>query len=383
MRTATQDPGDTVHWWKTDLGETEIEAMGAAVRARSINPGPIGRRLEGRLAEMLGVPRVVLVNNGSAAVLMALLACEVGHGDEVLIPANGFIATAHAVMLAGGRPRLVDSLGSSPLMDPATAADAVTPHTKALVAVHLNGASCDMKALRATCERHGIALVEDAAQAFGSRNSDGWLGTQGRAGAFSMSIAKALTCGEGGFVAAAGGDMGDRLARLRNQGTRAIAENRFDRFGFNFRLPDVLSSIAEIQLDKLDERLAGLRAVRTFYREALAELAFVRLLESRDEEGALPLWTEVLCADRDGVLEALHQSGIQARAVPPCMADSPHLGADGDFANARFFARHSLILPSGPHQGEARLQRVADALRSLPAKLQVPPPALPAGGAGP
>ena len=107
MSAPPKDAGGAVHWWKTDLGEAEIEAMGAAVRARSINPGPIGRRLEARLAERLGVPRVVLANNGSSAVLMALLACEVGHGDEVLIPANGFIATAHAVMLAGGRPRLV------------------------------------------------------------------------------------------------------------------------------------------------------------------------------------------------------------------------------------------------------------------------------------
>jgi len=378
-----KDAGGAVHWWKTDLGEAEIEAMGAAVRARSINPGPIGRRLEARLAERLGVPRVVLANNGSSAVLMALLACEVEHGDEVLVPANGFIATAHAVMFAGGRPRLVDSLASSPLMDPAAAAAAVTPSTRALVAVHLNGASCDMGALRATCGQHGIALVEDAAQAFGSRNRDGWLGTQGRAGAFSMSIAKALTCGEGGFVAASDEDMGDRLARLRNQGTRAIAENRFDRFGFNFRLPDVLSSVAEVQLDKLDERLAGLRAARTFYRDALAELPFLRLVESRDEEGELPLWTEVLCADRDGVLEALRERGVEARAAPPCLADSPHIGAEGAFTNARFFARHTLILPSGPHQGEARLRRVADALRSLPAEVRRPAPALPTESATP
>jgi perosamine synthetase len=376
---SSAQPGshDTVRWWKTDLGEPEIAALSAAVRERHLNPGPIGERLEGRLAEMLGVPRVVLANNGSSALLMALSACGVGSGDEVLVPANGFIATAHAVMLAGGIARPVDSLPDSPLLDPEAVEGAVTPATRAMVAVHLNGASCDMAALRAICERSSISLVEDAAQAFGSRNGDGCLGAQSEAGAFSMSIAKALTCGEGGFVAASSEEMGERLVRLRNQGTVAIAENRFDRFGFNFRLPDLLASVAESQLDTMGERISGLRAVRAFYREALAGMHFLRLLEIREDEGELPLWTEVLCANRDGIVAALRERGVEARPAPPCLADAPHLGTGGAFPNARFFAGHTLVLPSGPHQGEERLARVAEALRSLPAELRVPAPELP------
>lgn len=361
-----------IRWWRVDLGRDEADAVSRAIASRCINQGRLVRELETRLAARLEVPHAVVTSSGSAALYLALKACGVGEGDEVIVPAHTFIATAHAVLLCGARVRLVDVCPDRPLMDATALEASITDSTRAIVPVHLNGAACDMALIRATAEKHGLAVVEDAAQAFHSRNADGWLGTQSQAGAFSLSITKLLTAAAGGFVATRDRGIDEQMRRLRNHGALLTADNVFDYFGFDLKLTDLQAAVALQQLEKLEAHIKALKDVYTFYAEALSDLGYLRMLEVRMEAGELPLWAQVLCAQRDKVAARLAERGIESRPFHPCLASSPHLGCPGPFPSAEFFAAHGLTLPSGPNQSPEDLARVVEVLHDLGRELTEP-----------
>ena len=363
---------ELVPWWWTEIGQKELKGLEKAVRNRHINAGPVCEQLQRRLAELLAVPHVVLTTSGSAALLLSLLACGVGPGDEVILPAYTFIAAGHAAMLLGARVRLVDVRPDRPLMDAGQIEAAITSRTRVIVAVHTDGMACDVAAINAVAARHGLKVVEDAAQAFASRGRDGMLGTLGDAGAFSMGITKLITTGEGGFVAAGNDQTHARLLKLRNHGVVAIADNVFDEFGFNFRFNDMLAGIGLAQVQRLPERIEAVKQVYRFYCRQLKGLHYLKMIDVRLADGELPLWSQAVCAEREKVVAMLRDRGIEARRFHPPLADSRHLDAAGDFPCARFFAAHGLILPSGTDQPLENLHRTVEALHDIAAVVKTP-----------
>lgn len=362
--------GDPViRWWRTDLGDDEIASVAAAIRGRRVNHGPECRDFEDALGRYLGLPYVVATTSGSVALLLALKACGVGPGDEVIVPALTFIAPAHAALWLGATVRLVDVLPDRPVMDPLEVRRCVSARTKAVICVHLNGRAVDVAAIRSDLPSHRIAIIEDCAQALGSRTNSHRLGTLADVAAFSLSISKLITTGEGGFLATADARLHRQLAKLRNHGVLGRTGNVFPEIGFNFRLTDLQAAVGLAQLRTIDARMAAVRRVYRRYQEMLSDLRFIRLLGVDGGAGELPLWAEAVCAERDAVVRELAQRGIEAKPFHPCLADSPHLQAPGDFPNAQRFAAEGLILPCGPHQSDADLERVGRALRDIATKV--------------
>jgi dTDP-4-amino-4,6-dideoxygalactose transaminase len=359
-----------IPWWRTDLGDTEIDAVTRAIRERHVHHGPLVRELETHLAEHLAVPHVTVTTSGSISLLLSMLACGVGPGDEVIIPAETFIAPAHAALLLGATVRLVDVLPDRPLIDPRAVEGAISKRTKAIVAVHLNGRACDIDAIRRIAADTDAAVIEDGAQAFRSKGPHGWLGTRGDLGAFSMGITKLITTGEGGFVATADAAMHDRLTKLRNHGVLAIADNVFDGLGCNFRLTDMQAAVGLAQLARVDEKAERLRRVYRLYAEGLKDVPGIDLLEVHVDDGELPLWVEVVCERRDEVLRQLAAHGIESKPFHPCLARSAHLGNSGEYRNAERFARTGLTVPSGPDQPIGDLEEVVAALRKIALEMQ-------------
>jgi len=368
----------TVPWWFTDLGEDEIRGIAEAIRARRIQCGPLCAALEEKLADILGVPHVVMTSSGSAALAMSLLACGVGPGDEVIVPAATYIATAHACLLAGARVKLVDVLPDRPLIDPKAVEAAVTEKTRAVIAVHINGAACDMAAVNSVAAKHGLKVIEDAAQAFASRNGSSPLGTQSHAGAFSTSIAKLIATGEGGFVATRDAHTHAELLKLRNQGVHSIAKNVFGCFGFNFRLTDMLAGMGLAQVARLPDKVVAVKALYTRYARELSDLHYLRMMDMHIGDGELPLWGIALCAEREKTVELLEERGIRTRPVNPCLSASPHLHNDGRFPNAERFCATGLRIPSGPDQSRDDIERTIHALRDIAGQIES---ALPTAGA--
>jgi perosamine synthetase len=326
--------------------------------------GEVTADFERRLARVLDVPYVTATTSGSMALLMGLLAVGVGPGDEVIVPNRTWIATAHAVLLAGAKPVFVDVERDRPIVDASAIEGALTARTKAIMPVHLCGRSADMEEIHRIAAERGLRVVEDAAQALGSRNSRGTLGSQSDVGCFSLSVAKIISTGQGGFCATRDGAIHERLTLLRTQGVRDVIDASYTGFGFNFRFNDVLAAMGLGQLDRLPGRIEKVVEIYRRYETGLDGLDFLRLVPVDIAAGEVPVYVEVLCDDRPAVMSFLAALGIQTRPFYPDLDLAPHLGPPGDFPNSRVFAEHGLFLPCGPAQAMQAIDEVIESLTS-------------------
>ncbi|MCC6157366.1 MAG: DegT/DnrJ/EryC1/StrS family aminotransferase [Deltaproteobacteria bacterium] len=358
----------TIPWWWIDLGREVADAARDAVLSRHVSTGPIVARLESALATWLGVPHVVAVGSGAAALTTALLALGVGRGDEVIVPGYTFVATANAVLLAGASPIVVDvESGGRSTIAPRAVNRAITDRTRAIIAVHPNGRSAKMTELAGIAKTHGISLVEDAAQAMGSQAAGQYLGTTGEIGCFSMSMTKLIVTGEGGFCATSDPVLAEAMRRIRNHGATKVSTGRFPLFGFNFRLTDVQAAMALAQVDRIELRKEALLALHRRYRIEMKGLTSVCLRRPKLERGELPMWIEAECERRDELIRHLRRRGIQAKPLDPPLDRISHLKVMNPLPNARRFAETGLILPSGPDRTDEELERVFRALREFDA----------------
>lgn len=354
-----------IGWWSTHLGEEEISAANAAMQDRGFSMGGVTAALERDIAKRLGAGHAVVVPSGSAALLVALMALEVGVGDEVIVPDVTWIATAHAARLLGADVRLAETLADRPVMDTARLPDLVNDRTKAILPVHVNGRAVDMKPLLALAEERGIAVVEDAAQALGSRTAVGYLGTLGAMGVYSLSLTKLVSVGQGGVVVTNDDALYERLLSVRTHGVANYGfEERYLGLGFNFKVSDVLSAIGRVQFSRLDEKVAHVKAVYAHYCEGLDGINGLRIIPVDVEGGEVPLWTEVLCDDRRAVMAHLGSHGIKTRPYHPALHTAPHLPDAVDHSNASRFGECGLVLPSGPSQPLDAVRRTIAALKS-------------------
>ena len=363
--------GDPIPYWCTRLGSDEAAKVAQSIAAGRLSQSGVTDQFERALAAFLDVPHVVATTSGSTALYLAAVGLGIGPGDEVILPARTFVATAHAVLLAGGTVRLVDVQRERTLIDPAQIEAAITPRTKAILPVHLNGNGAGLPAIRAIARKHGLLVFEDAAQAFASRALDGYLGTRTAAGCFSLGVTKFITTGQGGFVATADAALAERMRSFRGHGVADTFNATYDRLGFNLRFNDLLSSIGLVQLAKVPAKIEAHVRLHDAYREGLAGIETVRLLDVDRASGNVPLWAEALVADRDRTIALLAERNIQARPFLPNLSVSPHLGAfrDDDFPNAQAFARDGIFLPSGPDLPLAAVQRVCAVLREIEPQL--------------
>ena len=328
--------------------------------------GPDVAAFEAEFARFCGVPYCIGVGNGTDALELAVRALNLGPGDEVLVPANTFIATALGVMRAGARPVLVDCDGFF-LMDPEKTEAAITPRTRALLPVHLFGQTADMEAFGAIAAARGLHLLEDAAQAQGARRHGKAAGSFGIAAATSFYPGKNLGAyGDAGAILTSSDEMAGRLRRLRNWGSET--KYHHPELGFNSRLDTLQAVVLTAKLKRLEAWNEARRRAAERYGELLAGLPGVEL--PRTLPGNEHIWHlyVVRVPKRDEVLARLQAEGIGAGIHYPTPL---HLhGAlkelgykPGDFPVAEKAAGEILSLPLHPHLTADQQERVADALR--------------------
>lgn len=308
------------------VGDDEEEAVVAALRSGVLRgDGPVGRRVEERLAEALGVERVLLTTSCTHALEMAMLVLGVGPGDEVILPSFTFVSAANAVVLRGARPVFAEIREDTLNLDPGDVERRITERTKAVVPVHYGGVACRMDALQAVTAPRGVPVVEDAAQALGATYGDRPLGSLGAVGCFSFHDTKNVVSGEGGAFVTGDPELARAAEVVREKGTNrgAFLRGEVDRYtwiapGSSYVVSDVLAALLEAQLDRREEIARRRRAVWEAYRDALSEL---------EEEGAVRLPTVPDHARpnhhifhfrvgspelRSEVLDALRADGIEA-----------------------------------------------------------------------
>jgi dTDP-4-amino-4,6-dideoxygalactose transaminase len=367
------------------IGEAEIAEVVDSLRSGWVGTGPKVHRFEGMLSEYIGVRHARCLASCTAALMLSLKVLDVGPGDEVLVPAMTFVASANAVEHTGATPVLVDSEPGHGLIDLDAAEAAVTPRTKAVMPVHLAGRPVDMDRLAAFRDRHGVHVIEDAAHAIGAEWHGRRVGSWGNVTAFSFYATKNITTIEGGALVTESALIAERVERLALHGLSAGAWQRFtDRGfrhyeavepGFKYNMTDVQAALGLIQLPQLDGWIERRRELWERYDELLDGLPLDTPPPPRPHtRHARHLYQVRLARNaplgRDELIQALHErnigTGVHYRGVHlhPYYRRSYGLSPD-DFPVATRLSERTISLPLGPALTEADQDDVVQALRRL------------------
>jgi perosamine synthetase len=304
-----------------DLSGNESTYVDECIRTTWISSvGHFITDFEQAFAAAVGTKHAVATNNGTTALHLALTALGIGPGDEVVVPALTYIATANAVRYCGATPVLADVEPDTMNLDPADFERRITGRTWAVIPVHLYGHPADMTAITAVAQRHGVAVVEDAAEAHGSRVGGRTVGSLGDAGVFSFFGNKIITTGEGGAVTTDDDALATRLRLLRGQGMDPERRYWFQEVGFNYRMTNVAAAIGLAQLERFDVMLQRRREIAARYTSELAGADGITLpVERPDTDRVDWLYTVLVDGfasdDRNTLIELLREDGIETRPV--------------------------------------------------------------------
>ena len=334
--------------------------------------GAAVERFEADWASYCGTRHAVGVSDGTAALELSLMALGIGRGDEVILPANTFIATAEAVVAAGAVPVFVDVDPATLLMTAEAVAAACTPRTAAVIAVHLYGQPADMDAIGRVAERAGIVVLEDAAQAHGATWQGRRAGSLGKVGCFSFYPGKNLGAfGDAGGVVTDDPGLAERVRSLANHGRARHAPERHDLLGQNHRLDALQAAILGIKLQRLEAWNAARRQVARWYAQALAGLPLDLVATAAGAVSSHHLYV-VQLEQRDEVRRSLTAQGVATgiHYAIPCHRQPPFAGErQVRLPVCERAAQRILSLPMFPHLQPAQVSRVADALgQALEAK---------------
>jgi perosamine synthetase len=299
---------------RPDIGIEEAEAAAEVLLSGMISQGKRVAELEARWAERVGVRHAIAVSNGTAALMSIFTGLGLGPGDEVITVAHTFAATANAILFTGATPVFVDIEPQTYLIDAAQIEAAITPRTRAIAPVHLFGLVAEMDAITDIAYRHGIQVVEDAAQAHVASFRGQSAGSFGH-GAFSLYATKNMTTAEGGVITTDDDRLADWLRLYRNQGMRS--RYQFEMLGYNFRLTDIAAAIGLVQLDKLDRNTARRRQIAARYDAALVDLPITLPFVPNERTHVFHQYTIGVGPRRDEILADLRAFGIGADVYYP------------------------------------------------------------------
>ena len=330
--------------------------------------GSYTQKCQAFLEQRYGFRKVLLTTSCTDALEMAAILANIGPGDEVIVPSNTYIATWLAVTAVGARVVPVEPTPTGPNIDPDRIAAAVTPRTKAIMPVHLYGEPADMEAIMALADRHGLRVVEDVAQAQGSRVRGRRAGALGHAGAHSFFPSKNIgAIGDGGAVTTDDAGLAERLRVLRNYGSRVKYVN-LER-GYNSRLDELQAAFLRAKLPRLDDWNERRRAIAARYTDRLAGIPGLGL--PRAPQWAEPAWHlyVVRTGRRADLVKALEKAGIGSLIHYPIPPHLQQAYADlgwpaGTFPLAETLADTVLSLPMGPHMPAEAVDEVAAVVRA-------------------
>jgi perosamine synthetase len=356
------------------LDEREEELVLEVLRSGRLSLGPAIDRFEELVAERVGAPYAAAVSSGTAGLHLLARAVGLGPGDEAITSPISFVSSANCFIFEGAKPVFADVDPRTLNLDPGAVEGAITERTRAVVAVDMFGYPCELDELRAVCQRHGLALIEDAAEALGAEYRGRPIGGHGVSAVFGFYPNKQVATGEGGLVVTHSEEEWKLLRSLRNQGRDYEGGAWFHhvRLGFNYRWTDVQAAIGIAQFEKLDDLLARRAQVAERYGQLLAG-AEVEPLCADDADHRRSWFVYVVAlpegSDRDRVMAELRAAGIGTADYVPCVHLQPYMRETYGFAEgicpvAEDVASRTLALPFFPQLEAEDQERVVETLRA-------------------
>ncbi len=355
------------------IDERDEELVLEVLRSGQLSLGPVGPRFEALLADAVGAPHCAAVSSGTAGLHLCMHLAGVGPGDEVITSPYSFVASANCAIYQGAEPVFADIDSATLNLDPEAVEAAVTPRTKAVVAVDIFGYPCELDELRSICDRHGLVLVEDACEALGAVYKGRPIGSHGHLATWAFYPNKQITTGEGGAVTTGSAEEHELLVSLRNQGRLETSSwLQHGRLGFNYRLDDISAALGIGQLERLDRILEARRTVAERYGELLAGVDVeLPLADDADHVRSWFVYVVKLPAgvDRDAVMARLAGDGIACAPYLPSIHLQSYMRERYGFSEglcpvSEDASARTLAVPFHSRLPREDQERVAGALRS-------------------
>jgi perosamine synthetase len=358
---------------KPIISETIIEKVAAVLRSGNLVQGQHVRLFEQALQDYLCVEHAVVVSSGTAALHLALMALHIQNGDEVIVPAFTFPATANVVENVGGRPVLIDISLSDYCLDPARIEGAITKKTRAIIVVHEFGQAADMEKIVQLARKHNLYLIEDAACALGTRFNNRPVGTFGSVGCFSFHPRKIITTGEGGAVVTGVKGLAEKIHALRNHGLTSSGASDFSYAGLNYRMTDFQAVMGYYQLSGLEDDIQKRIRLAQKYGENLSVFKWLKLPETLESRRHIYQTFHIVLEDdldRGQFISLLKNYGIEANFGAQALHLLPfyknkYAYAASDFPQASLAFHHGLALPMGTHVTEEDIDFIADTMKLI------------------
>ena len=364
------------------LGKRELQNVEECIQSGWVSSaGKFLEAFEERWAEYCGRKFGIAVCNGTAALQVAVEALGLQTGDEVILPTFTIISCASAVVYSGATPVLVDSDPRTWCMDVDHVKRRITARTKAIMPVHIYGHPVNMDPLLELAEQHGLAIIEDAAEAHGaefhSKNAQRWIrcGNFGEMSCFSFYANKLITTGEGGMILTDREDLAERLRSLRNLCFQPSRRFFHEDLGYNLRLTNLQAALGVAQIDRMDEIIKKKRSIASYYTERLKDISALQLPVEEEWAHSVYWMYGIVLSDSISMnavqfASALHKKGIETRPFFLGMHEQPVFHSQGLFVGEQYpvaerLASRGLYLPSGLALTMDQMQQVGDAVREL------------------
>lgn len=364
----TTASSNRIEWWQPVIGTSEYGLVEDVLKSGFVNDGKITERLEREVAELLDVQYAVAVTSGTAALYLALKAHGIGPGDEVIVPDTTFIATANAVVMAGATPYLVDIDRQTLNIDPLQIEKAISSKTKAIIPVHVSGRLADMQSIMAIAQKHKLTVIEDAAEAFGSKKDGKAAGTYGQMGCFSFSPNKTITTGQGGMVVTNDSQIHQRLRQLKDQGREYRGTGGDDlhpAIGYNFKLTNLQAAVGLGQMQDIQSRLNKLKQIYKDYQRELNGISGITLFPFDVEAGESPQWIDAYVENRELLAKTFDALDIGFRKFWfPLHRQAPYKLPDEKYPVASHLSEHCIWLPSSLLLTDEDIVRVCQSIRT-------------------
>ena len=347
------------------IGEKEKQAVIAVLESGQLAQGPKVREFEEKFAEFCGVKHAIATSSGTTALHTALLAHNIGAGDEVITTPFTFIATANSILFTGARPVFVDIEETTFNIDARLIEEKITPRTKAIMPVHLYGHPSDMESIMAIASKHNLVVIEDACQAHGASINGKKVGSYGT-GCFSFYPTKNITTGEGGMIITNDDEVADKARKLRAHGE--VKYGQYDFLGYNFRMTELQAAIGLVQLESIDEWTAKRIDNAKYLTRRLGD----SVITPQVKEGSVHVFHQYTIRvknNRDEFAKTLNEAGIGARIYYPSLVYHQlfyrQMGYNVHLPVAEKAADQVVSLPVHPNLTEYELEKIVIEVQNL------------------
>lgn len=348
------------------LGEEESKLVSACMESTWISSqGKFIQAFEENIKEYIGANHAIAVSNGTVAIHLAMLALGIGNGDEVITTNFTYVASSNAILYVGATPIFVDIDPLSWNLNPALIEEKITSRTKAILYTNVYGAPAEYNELKKIAKKHGLYLIEDAAESFGSTYNGKMSGTLGDVSTFSFFGNKTITTGEGGMVLTPHEAIAKKIRKLKNQGNSDTVRYYHDVLGYNYRMTNIQAAIGVAQLNKADKILKLKKDIQRNYEEGLMGLVDFQKLP---QNATSSYW---MCAVlfksvtiKDNVIKALEDENIETRPFFTPIDELPFYIKVSDCPHSKDISVRGLNLPSFPALEKVQQQRILKIIRN-------------------